>query len=311
MIIFLGIIGEIATVIGSIAITINAVSDSVLEIPKNGYKIDKKRLDEVQKKQAEEKKQKANLSSRVLRTILLLVPGVNLIKSNIEAAKLKKSVINDPQIQEFIVPMTEKEKKQYAKMKSKLQKLTFTTFISDKEKEKEFCGFIGKRPIVVDHGLTTLHYEKLMPLDYTLDEVKRLNEATTYSYRIGKIDGKNVAVIGIPNPDSTLSRVHFKAEDYKVTYTYEKMTEEEAQDKTFTVYPFTIRDDTQANVEKVVQEIKQFRIDNATKASVEALEVQPRFEQETIHTKTETILSEEQQGPRLVKTMNASTKRKR
>ena len=307
MIIFLGIVGEIATVIGSLAIIVNAGFDSVLEISKKGYKIDKNVLDEVQKKQAEEKKQKANLFNRVLGPILLLVPGVNLINACIEGAKLKKSVMNDPQIEEYIVPMTEKEKEQYAKMKGKLQKLTFTVFTASKENEEEFFGFIGKRPIVVDHGLTSLYYEELLTLDYTLDEVKRLNEATTYSYRIGKIDGKNVAVIGIPNPRSPMSRIRFKAEDYKITHTYEKMTEEEAQDKTFTVYPFTIHDDTQADVEKIVQEIKQSRIDNATKAN---LEVQPRFEQEIIPTETEAVLVEEQQGPRLVKTMRLQNDKK-
>lgn len=310
MIIFLGIVGELATVIGSVAITLNAGLDSVLEISKNGYKIDANVLDEVQKKQAKEKKQKANLSNRVLGTLLLLVPGVNLINASIKGAKCKKSIMNDPQIQESIVPMTEKEKEQYAKMEGKLQKLTFTAFTSSKENEEEFFGFIGKRPIVVDHRLITLFYEELMPLDYTLDEVKMLNEATTYSYRIGKIDGKNVAVIGIPNPNSPVSRIQFKAEHYKITHTYEKMAEEEAQDKTFIVYPFTTHEDTQAEVEKVVQKIKQSRIDNATKAKLEALEVQPRFEQEIIPTETETVLSEEQQGPRLVKTMHPQNNKK-
>ena len=41
MMIFLGIIGELATVVGTLVITTNAGIDAVLEIPKNGYKIDK------------------------------------------------------------------------------------------------------------------------------------------------------------------------------------------------------------------------------------------------------------------------------
>ncbi len=310
MIIFLGIVGELATVIGSVAITLNAGLDSILEISKNGYKIDKSVLDEVQKKQAEEKKQKTNLANRILGTVLLLIPGVNLINASVKGAKIKKSVMNDPQIKEAIVPMTEKEKEQYAKMEGKLQKLTFTAFTSSKEKEEEFFGFIGKRPIVVDHGLTSLFYEELMPLDYTLDEVKRLNEATTYSYRIGKIDGKNVAIIGIPNPNSPVSRIQFKNEDYKITHTYEKMAEEEAQDKTFTVYPFTTDDDIQANVEKVIQEIKQSRIDSATKANLETLQTQTIVEQDYIPTATEEVLIEKQQGPVLKKTLNSQNRNK-
>lgn len=310
MIIFLGIVGELATVISSVAITLNAGLNAVLEISKNGYKIDKSVLEKVEKKQVAEKKQKASLANRVVGTIILLIPGVNLISASIKGVKLKKSVMNDPQIKESIVPMTKKEKEQYAKMESKSQKLAFTAFTSIKENEEDFFGFIGKSPIVVDNGLSSLYYEKLIPLDYTLEEVKRLNEATTYSYRIGKIDGKNVAVIGIPNPNSPLSRIQFEKENYKITHTYEKMTEEEAKDKTFTVYPFTTHNDTKEEVEKIIQEIKKSRIDNATKTNLEALEVQPVFEQETIPTKNEEILIEAQQGPRLVKTMRPQNNKK-
>lgn len=310
MYIFLGIVGELATVVGSVAISFNGAVNSVLEISKNGYKIDKSVLDEYQKRQAEEKKEKTNGIKRALGVALLFVPGVNLLRATITNVKMKKSVMNDPQIKEALIPMTDKEKEQYAKMEGKMQKLMFTAFTTAKENEEEFFGFVGKRPIVVDHGLTSLYYEELMPLAYTLDEVKKLNEATTYSYRIGKIDGKNVAIIGIPNPNSPVSRIQFKAENYKITHTYEKMTEEEAQDKTFTVYPFTTHDDTQADVEKVIQEIKQSRIDNASKANLEALELQPKFEQEIISTETEEVLTDVQQGPRLVKTMRPQNNKK-
>ena len=202
MYIFLGIVGELATVVGSIVITLNCAVDSVLEISKNGYKIDKSVLDEYEKRKAEEKKEKSNGLKKALAVVLLFVPGVNLLRASIASIKTKKSLMNNPQIKEALIPMTDKEKEQYAKMEGKMQKLTFTAFTTAKENdEEEFIGFIGKRPIVVDYGLTSLYYENLIPLAYTLDEVKKLNEATTYSYRIGKIDGRNVAVIGIPNPD--------------------------------------------------------------------------------------------------------------
>ena len=54
MYIFLGIIGELATVIGSSYIILNGTLDSILEISKNGYKIDKNTLDEFSKKQKKE-----------------------------------------------------------------------------------------------------------------------------------------------------------------------------------------------------------------------------------------------------------------
>ncbi len=302
MIIFLGIVGELATVIGSIAISLNAVFDSILEIAKNGYKIDKNMLDENQRNQVEGKKPRIDLTNRILGAILLLVPGVNLINSSMQGAKFKEAVRNDPKIKEATVPMTEKEKEQYAKMEGKLKKIAFIAFTSRKEKEEEYFGFVGKKPTVVNYGLTSIYYEKLMPLDYTLDEVKRLNEATTYSYRIGKIDGKNVAIIGIPVSNSPVSRIRFVTEYFQRTHIFEEMTEEEAQDKTFTVYPFTIHNDTIVDVENVIQEIKQSRINNATKVNSETLDDQPKFNQEIILTETEEVVSEEQKGPQLVKT---------
>lgn len=302
MYIFLGIVGELATVVGSIVITLNCAVDSVLEISKNGYKIDKSVLDEYEKRKAEEKKEKSNGLKKALAVVLLFVPGVNLLRASIASIKTKKSLMNNPQIKEALIPMTDKEKEQYAKMEGKMQKLTFTAFTTAKENdEEEFIGFIGKRPIVVDYGLTSLYYENLIPLAYTLDEVKKLNEATTYSYRIGKIDGRNVAVIGIPNPDSSFSRIQFKAEDYKITHNYDKMTEEEAKDKTFIVYPFTTQNEEE--VQKVIEEIKQARIAGTKRVNVERVPKQTIFEQDSIPTETEETIVEEQQGPVLKKTL--------
>ena len=287
MVIFLGIVGELITVIGSVAITIHFIIDSVLEIPNNGYKLDKDLLDE---KKAKEKTQKPNSTKMALTTMLLLAPGINLIYTSIKGVKLKKGIMKDPEIKKHLIPMPEIEKEKYAQLKSKFWKLKWATF--------------------ADYKLTSLCYEKLMSLDYTLDEVKRLNEATTYSYRIGVSNGKNIAIIGIPNPNGTIKRVRSKEDNYNTIYMYENMTEEEAKNKTFTVYPFTIYEETQSEVEKVVQEIKQSRIDQAVKANLEEREaskvLQPQFylEQDDIPIVTKEVLTEVPQGPVLQRTLD-------
>ena len=304
---FLGVVGGLATVVGSVIININSAVNSILEISKNGYKIDKRVLDEYQQMKEEEKKEKDKGFKRALGVVLLLIPGVNLLKSGITSYKIKKTIMNDPQIKESLVPMTDKEKEQYAKMEGKMQKLTFTAFTYTKEsEEEEFGGFIGKTPIVVDYGLTSLYSKELMPLSYTLDEVKKLNEATTYSYRIGKMDGKNVAIIGIPNPNSPVSRIQFGSEDNRITHTYDKMTEEEAQDKTFVVYPFTSYNEEE--IQKVVEEIRKSRIDRASKANSKSFETQSTFEQVYVPIETQEVLIEEQQGAVLKKTLNPNIK---
>lgn len=257
--VFLIILGELTTIIASIAISINSGFNAVLQISKNGYKIKKEVLDEYEQKVAEKKKNENKLK-QILGTIFIFIPIINIIKAITSSIKLKNSIMEDPLIKEAIVPMTDDEKAQYERMTSKFERLTFTAFTSGKENdEEEFMGFIGGRPIVVDHGLTSLYYEPLEDLGYTLDEVKRLNEATTYSYRIGMMEEKYVAVIGIPNPESLVSRIQLKEEDYKVTHDYKKITEDEAEGKTFIVYPFTTHDDTSADFEKVLSEIKASR----------------------------------------------------
>lgn len=303
MIIFLSVLGELGTVVGSFVIQFNGVLDSFLEIPKNGYKIDKAILDDYQKRQDEAEKEKKSASNFALGTLLLLIPGVNLVFSGIKVAKMKKAVMNDPKIKEALVPMTEKEKEQYSQLDGKLQKLLFSAYTLSKEnEEEEFFGFIGNRPIVVDHGLTSLHYDFLLPLAYSFDEVKKLNEVTNYSYRVGKVDGRNIAIIGIPNPDSHVSRVQFKAENYKMTHTYENMTEEEAKDKTFIVYPFIQNDEILEKFEKCIEEISKSREDKKNKTKSEITTPLPEIKQDSLF---ETEVSNEQQGPVLKKTFNA------
>ena len=231
--IILGIVGELGTIAGSFYIMINGMINSMLEIAKKGYKYKKNELDEYLNNN---NKEKANGFEITLGLVLFLIPGVNLLNAVIESHKMKTIILNDPTIKKFLIPMTDKEKEQYSKMKGKIEKLKFTAVISGKiNDDEEFFGFIGNQAIVVDHGLTSIYNEKLLPLDYTLDEVKKLNEATTYSYRIGTIGGKNIAIIGIPNPDSPVKRIQFKSENYKMTHTYNIMTEKEEQDKKFIV----------------------------------------------------------------------------
>lgn len=142
MYIFLGIVGEIATVVGSVAINLNGASNSILEIAKKGYKVNKNVLEEYQKKHAEEAKEKSNGFNGVLAIVLLFVPGVNLLRSCIFSFKMKKEIMNLLQIKNALIPMTDREKAQYAEMKGKMQKLAFVSFIAAKENEEEVQGVV-------------------------------------------------------------------------------------------------------------------------------------------------------------------------
>ena len=143
MIIILGIIGGFASILGSATIIINASLNSVLEIPKRGYKINIDILNDYQVNLLKEKMSKSSILKTLLESIILLIPGINLLYATIsyvKAREYKKLIMNNPKIKENIIPMTDIEKEQYSKTKGKIQKLAFATLnISNKNDIKENC----------------------------------------------------------------------------------------------------------------------------------------------------------------------------
>ena len=140
MYIFLAIIIELASVVGSIVITFNTAIDGVLEIGKSGYKIDKDILEEIKEKN-KNKKERSKFK-KILGWVLLFMPGINLINAGIGYFKFKhlirKSINNDPKIKEVIFPMTEEEKKEFSKIKSRLTKMSF---LAENNKKQKYTGF--------------------------------------------------------------------------------------------------------------------------------------------------------------------------
>lgn len=258
MYILLFIVGEIASVIGTSVIAVKTFTDPILKIQKNGYKLDPKVVEKVQKenKSVDEVLTKAD---RIKAVVTLLAPGVNLLFAGYRYLSFKHAFEKNEEIKGCLTPMTEEEKEYYSKLNNNIQRIEYFAMQTVNEEDTQFFGFAGNRPIVVDHGLHTLYSDELEPIGYTLEDVKKLNDVYGYSYRIGTIDGKNVAVIGIPNPDSQFKRVQFKADKGIGHHDYIKMTEEEAQDKTFAVYDFY--DDKKEEINNVIEEIKKSRIE--------------------------------------------------
>lgn len=263
MMIFLGIVGEIASVVGSLALTIDGSIKMTLEMSNMGYKVSKKYWNEYQKGKAAARKEKKSRIKGTLGLLLFFIPGFNLIQAGLINLKAKRSVrkeIESSELKDALVPMTEEEKEQYKRLKSRKEKLAFTSFIMDKKDSEEFLGVEGEYLIVGTNGVISLDKEALMPLDYTLEEVKKLNAATTFSYRIGKLDDENVAIIGIPNPEYIVRKVERKEESYRVSHTFKEISEEEASRVTFTVYQFNSRN--AEKVQEVVEELQKSRANN-------------------------------------------------
>ena len=296
MYILLAVLGEVASVAGTLAITLKGGTDLILEITENGYKFpfgSKEEMEAFLAKSKEKRNNKKGLKD-LYNKVSMFIPGVNLITASVNIRKMKKEVLNDPETKKIIVPMTDKEKEQYSKMDGKLQKLQYIIFLTENNKEKEFVGFIGHHPLAVDHGLLSIYFDEILPLNYTLEEIKRLNDATGYTYRVGKIDGRNVAVIGIPEPDKLVSRITFKSEDCNIKHDYNRMTDEEAEGKEFAVYPFSLNQESKEKLVQVIEEIKNSRVDAAVKANMDEL-------RKFFNNEPDTTIQEEQNGPVLGK----------
>ena len=259
MYIFLGIDGEIASIIGSSIISVKSITDPILNLQKKGYKLDPGAMQRFKEKGENEKAEMTNFQ-KAKSIITFLLPGINLLSATVNYYVIKKQFETDPKLTCAITKMTDKEKELYSQLENNFQRIGFfATKSLEEDNERELFGFAGNRPIVVDHGLSSLYSDELEPIGYTLDDVKRLNDVYGYSYRIGTIDGKNVAVIGIPNPNSPFSRVSFRNDKPNKHHDYVKMTEEEAQDKSFAVYDFY--ENKKEEINKVIDEIKKERIE--------------------------------------------------
>ncbi len=300
MYIFLGIIVEIATIIGCKKIVFGTAEKIILNSMKKGYKFDINALTILQKKQAEEMKKKGN--NHGLKVLLLFIPGVNLLNAMMVSAKLNKAIEEDKEVQETLIPMTAEEKEQYARMVEKHQQLVCAVFFAHRKSEDEkLVGFNGRDPIIVDQSLFLIEHEKLVPLAYTLEEVKKLNAVTSGSYRIGKVDGRNVAIIGISNPNSRVDRVILAEENKDAICPYETMSEEDAQDKKFIVYPFNFGHDEK--LQKVIGEIRQDRLLQNQKANSIDSKNTLFLSQNNEFMSPEKMWVEEEKGPVLKKTI--------
>lgn len=266
MMLFLGIIGEVGTIIGSYLLQVRGNDDLLLEILDNGYKLKLNEIDanwyqnnNIQEESSEDK------FNRILSMLLLLIPGFNIVISIASNKYLKNSVMNSFYARDIITPMTIAEQEQYSKLKNRKEKLSFADLISYENMDgKEFLGMYGDAPVIVDNELVHLEFEKL-PLAYTLDEVKELNAINDTKYKIGLLDGRPTAIIGITDYDLSISRVRLKRENYDMIHDYESISEEEAKDKVFAVYPFEKDFEEDISLQERYEEIKKARYNESTR----------------------------------------------
>lgn len=232
------ILGEILTIIESDIIFLTAKFNYLLKIANKNYKF----KDFSWKFQTKE-----NKISKILMSLALLIPGINLLIAIFKSKEIKNYPLDIAENSELIIPMTENEKETYQKLNNKIAKIIFLKHLTKQIKSEE-----NNYPKVI-----SLYQEELKPLNYTLNEVKRLNSVTNCSYRLGRINGKNIAIIGIPNPQEIISKIEIPTEEGNMIYNYIPISEIEAEGQVFSVYPFN---NSNKEFQEIIEDIKAKRI---------------------------------------------------
>lgn len=241
------VIVELVTVLISILLKFYGVINSVLNIYDKGYKLSSdidRILDECDAKNVR----------GLIEDVLLFVPGVNLVSACVANLIYKNNVFDNAKKENILIEMNDLEKRQYENLNNKFQKFVFVTLMSNSN-GNTIIQIINNIPTVVELGLLSLDYDRLLPLSYTLEEVKKLNSITKLNYKLGIVDGINIAIIGLPNLDMVINRVQFKSEDYDNKYVFKEMTDDE--NKRFVIYPYC--DDFDVDLEKGIEEIRNMR----------------------------------------------------
>lgn len=267
----LAVIIEYLTMYISDVVMTKISENTLIAIPKKGFKIEHSILEQYFSEVT--KREKSSTLKNVISIFIKLIPGINILYAYLKGEKIKREFLKSKLIQVNLVPLTDQEKNEFAMCLTPKEKLTFLAFSFTRNEDEMLVGFINETPIVVDFLLAFLNFDQLLPLGYTLDEVKKLNEATGKHYYIGRTEGRNIAIIGIPGQGAQeIKRIRIKGED--VDYNFSHMTEEEAQDKRFVVYPYT--NDKEEEVNKAVEDIRRARQE---KKNAEAEVEVPNIEQ--------------------------------
>ena len=265
MIIF--IITQIATMGISIKIKYDTYRSIYKHMGDSGYKIDPNILNDIIKNK------KPNKIRDMVNITLFVIPGINIISSVInrliDTKKFGEELINN----KALSSMTDLEMKAYQKLNTTNKKITFVLCCDEINKEYDkIMTYFEDSNILLQKNIAQLYYEKLPQIAYTLDEVKMLSKTIQSDYKIGKIDGVNSAIIGLPQ-NSTIEEVILKKEKSLNRYQFEKMDEEETRNGKFIVYPFDFDFEGNEELKKCYKEIIDIRDNNRKNMYIRSINV--------------------------------------
>ncbi len=235
---------EIITLMGSSGLLIKELETVILTLAKKGYVLKPGKTDIMTKQIPEH---------QFLTCILfLLIPGINLAFIKLGARRRIKEVIEAVTESNQMRTMLASEKETYDKLNTKRERLTYLTSLMTDKSPKKDCPSPEEKeiPSRLDNHILCLSGKRLIPLAYTLEEVKVLNQVTGHFYQVGRIEDMNIAIIGMPT-EETIEKLMIGEENQANMHCFKSMSEIEAKNKTFVVYPWETRQDILEKIEEI------------------------------------------------------------
>lgn len=229
------IVVQLATMYVSTRIKINKFKKTYTSYGDKGYKIDQQKISDY-----EYKNSKLN---QAIDLVCFLIPGVNIVNTIIRTNKSTNEFKKNVDESNALIPMNDNEIKYYNSLNNINKKILFIVQDNNLENQDLLSEYIklclADEDKVLDKKVAQLYYDKLPPISYTINEVKQLSKAIDSSYKLGKVEGVNTAIIGLPD-DCEVEKVILKRQDKLETYYYEQIDDERLNDEHFIIYPFGI-----------------------------------------------------------------------
>ena len=243
MLLLLGL-GEATTLLTSLIIDSKKKKKAIIELAKKGYRFDRDSYDLYKLS----KKQNSTKFKNIGKVILYLIPGVNIASSAIIGKKESDELLSNKTIKSQMVCMNKKEKVLYFAMPDNLKYKFATSLLEDYNNQNEVSNEQLIDSLLLQSDSTRLYYQKIMKKQYSYDEVLSLNETLGNEVRFGIMDGDYVAIIGIPESEKITVFVSMESENFRTMHEFTPITFEEAKDKKFDVYPYTLTEELERKI---------------------------------------------------------------
>lgn len=257
--ILLFVVAQLVTMLVSVKIKMDTYKNEYKKLGDKGYKINSEKVIQM----IEDEK-----NSRVhdfVDAFLFVLPGINIISSTVQRVIETKKFTEKIEKFDALLPMTDEEIEKYQRLDSVAKKATFVSCYDTVIKAYNDIHIYFESNIdLLDKHIAQLYYEKLPAISYTLEEIKKLSNSIESSYQIGKADGLNTAIIGLPNKQFDIDNILVIKNDKIEKYDYETIDEKDAKNERFIVYPFGMDYNESETLQKCYQDILNDR-DNARK----------------------------------------------